>query len=104
MKKDYKTIQAEFREKAKPKFHPKGTKAIYKEPDGTEREVLNAPTMRGKGKSYQDRSKSKKGATHIVNPAGQGNKPRPKEFFPAEMTNHDKMIWRKDQRQAKLAK
>jgi hypothetical protein len=93
-KKDYKTIQAEFREKAKPKFHPKGTKVIYKDPDGTEREVLNAPTMRHPGKDYQDRSKSKKGATHTVNPPS-----KPKEFFPAEMTNHDKMIWRKDQRE-----
>jgi hypothetical protein len=45
------------------------------------------------------RKKTKKGATHKVNPSS-----KPKEFFPVEMTNHDKMIWRKDQRQAKLAK
>jgi hypothetical protein len=99
MKKDYKTIQAEFREKAKPKFHPKGVKVFRKDPDGTEREVVNDPTMRGRGKSFQDRAKSKKGATHVVNPPK-----KVKDFFPAEMTNHDKMIWRKDQRQAKLAK
>jgi hypothetical protein len=36
---------------------------------------------------------------HRVNPPS-----KPKEFFPVEMTNHDKMIWRKDQRGAKAAK
>jgi hypothetical protein len=41
---------------------------------------------------------------HKVNPSGQGKKPRPKAFFPAAMSNHDKMIWRADQRKAKLAK
>jgi hypothetical protein len=103
-KKDYRNIQAEFREKAKPKFHPKGTKVIYKEPAGSEREIVNAAPLKPSGKAYQDRTKSKKGATHTVKPSGQGKKPCPKAFFPAAMTNHDKMIWRADQRKAKLAK
>lgn len=94
--KDYKTIQAEFRERAKPRFHPKGVKLVYSEPDGTEKEVLNAAPQRAKGKAFQDRSKTKKGATHTVNPPKQI-----RDFFPPEMTNHDKMVWRKEQREQK---
>jgi hypothetical protein len=99
VKKDYKIIQAEFRQKAKPKFHPKGTKVPYKTREGVKAEYANDPTMNQRGKLFQDRSKSKKGATHKVNPPEVV-----KDFFPPQMTNHDKMIWRKDQRQAKLAK
>jgi hypothetical protein len=42
------------------------------------------------------KKKTKKGATHKVNPPMKD-----KDFFPAAMTNHDKMIWRAEQRQAK---
>jgi len=45
---------------------------------------------------------SKKGFRgHKVNPPGQGKRARRPDFFPPEMTNHDKMIFKKEQREAR---
>lgn len=43
----------------------------------------------------------RKGFTdHVVNKPGEGKKPVPKPFFPAEMTNRERNEWRRDRRKA----
>ena len=99
-KQTYKDVQLGYRLRAKPKFHPKGTKVFTKDPDGTDRSVVNgigAP----KNRRFHQKMYGKKGFRgHKVNPPTV-----PGELYPPTMSNKDRMKHRKEMREkAKDAK